>query len=293
MKIVRTKGELRRALGEERRQGRSIGFVPTMGSFHEGHLELMRRARRCCDCVVVSIFVNPFQFGPSEDFEGYPRDLDRDGELAAGIGVDWLFAPSVEEMYPGGTMAMRLEVGRIGEVGEGRWRPGFFSGVATVCLKLFHLVGADRAYFGQKDAQQLAVIRQVVAELDLPLEVVACPTVREADGLAASSRNVHLDAGARRAATALPHALLAAREAAAAGERSAEGLAAAVQESLGKEPGMRLQYVEVFDPETFEPVSEIRGPAVLAAAAFAGGVRLIDNVEVGVGAGLEPGGGPC
>jgi pantoate--beta-alanine ligase len=281
MKVVRTKNELRRALDEERRRGRSIGFVPTMGAFHEGHLELMRRARRECDRVVVSIFVNPLQFGPAEDLERYPRDLDRDAELAAGVGVDWLFAPGMEEMYPGGSIATRLEVGRIGEVGEGRWRPGFFSGVATVCMKLFNIVGACRAYFGQKDAQQLAVIRQVVADLDVPLEVVACPTVREADGLAASSRNAYLDAGARRAASALPRALLAAREAAASGERSASGLRAVVEESLEEEPGMRLQYVEVFDAGTFEPVSEVRGPAVLAVAAFAGGTRLIDNVGVG------------
>lgn len=177
-------------------------------------------------------------------------------------------------------MATRLEVGRIGDVGEGRWRPGFFSGVATVCMKLFHLVGADRAYFGRKDFQQLAVIRQIVADLDLPLEIVACPTVREADGLAASSRNRCLDAGARRAATALPRALLAAGEAAASGERSARGLRRMVKAGLLGEPGLKLQYAEVFDAETFEPVSEIRRPAVLAAAAFAGDVRLIDNVEL-------------
>ncbi|HMC05507.1 MAG TPA: pantoate--beta-alanine ligase [Actinomycetota bacterium] len=280
MKTHSTKQLLAAALAGERREGRSVGFVPTMGALHEGHLSLLRRARADNDVVVASAFVNPLQFAPTDDFARYPRDLDADAALAAEAGVDHLFAPDVAEMYPRGSIATRVDVGPIGDVGEGVWRPGFFAGVATVCCKLLHIVGPDRAYFGQKDAQQLAVIRQLVADLDLPVEIVGCPTVREHDGLALSSRNAYLDPEARRAAPALAAALMAARDAAAGGEGSAAELRWIVEACLEAEPGIHLQYVDLFDPVTFSPQERLDGRGVLAAAAYVGGTRLIDNVEV-------------
>ena len=251
-----------------------------MGALHEGHLSLLRRASAVNDVVVASVFVNPLQFAPTDDFARYPRDLDADAALAAEAGVDHLFAPDVAEMYPRGSIATRVDVGPIGDVGEGVWRPGFFAGVATVCCKLFHIVGPDRAYFGQKDAQQLAVIRQLVADLDLPLEIVGCPTVREHDGLALSSRNAYLDPEARRAAPALAAALAAARDAAAGGEESVAELRWIVETCLEAEPGVHLQYVDLFDPATFSARERLEGRGVLAAAAYVGGTRLIDNVEL-------------
>ena len=280
METHSTKQSLVAALAGERRQGRTVGFVPTMGALHEGHVSLMRRARGENDVVVASIFVNPLQFAPTDDLARYPRNLEGDAAMAAGAGVDHLFAPEPAQMYPRGSVATRVEVGPIGDIGEGAWRPGFFAGVATVCCKLFNLVAPDRAYFGQKDAQQLAVIRQLVADLDLPLEIVGCPTVREHDGLALSSRNAYLDPEARRAAPALPAALLAARDAAAAGESSAAELRWIVETCLEAEPGIRLQYVDLFDPVTFAARDRLQGRGILAAAAFAGGTRLIDNVDV-------------
>ncbi|MGH2706267.1 MAG: pantoate--beta-alanine ligase [Actinomycetota bacterium] len=278
MIVCTTKSEVRAAIAEARRHRRSLGFVPTMGFLHRAHLELVRRANRENDAVVVSIFVNPLQFGPHEDLAAYPRDLDRDRALLEEARVAILFAPDVGEMYPAGPIETVIDVGRIGEVGEGRFRPGHFNGVATVCLKLFAIVGADCAYFGQKDAQQLAVIRQIVRDLDLAVEIVGCPTVREPDGLAMSSRNHYLDPVARRAAAVLPRALLAAADAARAGTRSAAALAAIVERIVEAEPGVALQYIEVADPGTFESLDEVRGPAVLALAAFVGEARLIDNV---------------
>jgi pantoate--beta-alanine ligase len=287
MKTHSTKHALAAALAGERREGRTVGFVPTMGALHAGHLSLLQRARADNDVVVASIFVNPLQFGPSDDFARYPRDLEADAALAAEAGADHLFAPDVAEMYPRGSIATRVDVGPIGDIGEGAWRPGFFAGVATVCCKLFHIVGPDRAYFGQKDAQQLAVIRQLVADLDLPLEIVGCPTVREHDGLALSSRNAYLDPEARRAAPALAAALMAGRDAAAGGEGSAAELRWIVGTCLEAEPGIHLQYVDLFDPATFSALERLDGRGVLAAAAHVGGTRLIDNVEL-VSAALQP-----
>ena len=287
MKTHSTKQSLVAALAGERRQGRTVGFVPTMGALHEGHLSLMRRARGENDVVVASIFVNPLQFAPTDDLARYPRNLEADAALAAEAGVDHVFAPEVAEMYPHGSIATRVDVGPIGDIGEGAWRPGFFAGVATVCCKLFHIVAPDRAYFGQKDAQQLAVIRQVVADLDLPVEIVGCPTVREPDGLALSSRNIYLDPEARRAAPALAAALLAARDAAAAGEESVAELRRIVETCLEAEPGVHLQYVDLFDPATFSARERLDGRGILAAAAYVGGTRLIDNVEL-VSAALQP-----
>jgi pantoate--beta-alanine ligase len=276
---------LAHAVEADRRAGRTIGLVPTMGSLHEGHASLIRRARAESDRVVLTIFVNPLQFGPSEDFERYPRDLQRDLRMAAEGGVDYVFSPGVADLYPRGDPPTRIEVGRIGEIAEGTFRPGHFGGVATVCVKLFNLIRPHRAYFGRKDAQQLAVIRQVVADLDVPVEIVACPTVREPDGLAMSSRNAYLDSDARRAAPVLFRALRSVQEAAAAGERSAAALRSVVRSVVASEPSMRLEYVEVVNPASFEPMVEVEDRATVALAAVVGNTRLIDNVDIDVGTG--------
>jgi pantoate--beta-alanine ligase len=283
MKTVTTIEAIRSELADVRRGGTAIEFVPTMGAFHEGHLSLMREAGRRAGCVVVSIFVNPLQFGPSEDFETYPRDLAGDLRTAEREGVELVFAPTAEEMYPGGSPKTRLQVGRIGEVGEGRFRPGHFTGVATVCIKLFNIVQPDRVYLGQKDAQQVAVIRQMVADLNLPIELVVCPTCRESDGLAMSSRNMLLSGEERASAPVLHRALSVAKELIEAGERSPEAVTEAAREVVARRPGVRLQYLEIVDPETFEPVPTISGKVTVAVAALLGPVRLIDNVVVGTG----------
>lgn len=253
---------------------KTVGFVPTMGALHEGHLSLIRKARAYNDEVVVSIFVNPLQFGPSEDFEQYPRDPDGDSRKATEAGADRLLTPTVEEMYP---IETRVDPGPIGEVLEGQFRPGFLVGVATVCVKLFNLVQPHRAYFGEKDAQQLAVIRQVVKDLSLPVEIVGCPTIREPDGLAMSSRNAYLDPEARRAAVVLSQALFEARDSSECGALALKKL---VTERVAEEPAVELEYVEAVDPQTFQPLNEVTEKAILALAAFVGGTRLIDNVEV-------------
>lgn len=271
------------AVEADRCAGRTIGLVPTMGFLHEGHSSLIRQARAECDRVVLTIFVNPLQFGLSEDFDRYPRDLDRDLRIAAEGGVDYVFSPEVADLYPNGEPPTRIDVGPIGEIAEGAFRPGHFSGVATVCVKLFHLTSPHRAYFGRKDAQQLAVVRQVVADLDVPVEIVACPTVREPDGLAMSSRNAYLGPDARRAAPVLYRALRSAQEAAAAGERSADrlrGLVESVVASANLGPLLRLQYVLVVNPASFEPMNTVKDHATVALAAMAGSTRLIDNVDV-------------
>jgi len=275
---------LRADLAAERRLGRSIGLVPTMGALHDGHRSLLRAARGRDDVVVGTIFVNPTQFGPAEDFDRYPRTFEADAAAMTAAGVDYLFAPAVAEMYPAGTPATRVEVGPIGDVGEGRWRPGFLTAVATVCVKLFSIATPDRAYFGEKDAQQLATIRQVTADLNLPLVIVGCPTVREPDGLALSSRNAYLSPEERRAAPALARALFQARSAARAGECDAAVLTGMVARELRREPAVALQYVEVFDAARFEPLERLDAPAILAAAAHLGGTRLIDNVALEVAA---------
>lgn len=279
MKQVDAKA-LRLEIAHDRSLGKTIGFVPTMGALHEGHLALVRRAIDENDRVVVSIFVNPLQFGPRDDFAAYPRDLESDAAKASKAGVDYLFAPEVGEIYPRGAIDTRVDPGPIGEVLEGHFRPGFFTGVATVCVKLFNLVNPDRAYFGQKDAQQLAVVRQVVSDLDLPLEIVACPTVREPAGLAVSSRNAYLSKEDRAAALVLSRALFEAEKSARSGERDAAALERLVTGFIATEPGVRLQYVEVVDPDTFQATEEISGRAVVALAAFVGKARLIDNVQI-------------
>ncbi|MGZ5331036.1 MAG: pantoate--beta-alanine ligase [Solirubrobacterales bacterium] len=284
MKTLRTKAELREALAPERRARRRIGLVPTMGSFHEGHLSLMRRARAECDVVVVSLFVNPTQFGPGEDLEAYPRDEARDAELAATEGVDVLWAPSAEEMYPDGPGAFVEVDAELTGVLDGdldQRGPGHFRGVTTIVTKLFNCVQPDVAYFGRKDAQQALVIERMARDLDFPVEIAVAPTVRETDGLAMSSRNSYLDGRERERAAALSRGLRAAERAAAAGERSADTLVAAVADEL-RDAGIEPEYVEARDAESLAPVSELNGrPVLVAVAARIGRARLIDNIVLG------------
>jgi pantoate--beta-alanine ligase len=254
-----------------------VGLVPTMGYLHAGHLSLVERARRENGSVAASLFVNPTQFGPGEDLSTYPRDPERDRALLEGAGCDLLFAPAPEEMYPRGFETV-VDVGAIAAPLEGERRPGHFRGVATVVLKLFDILQPDRAYFGQKDAQQLTVIRKMVRDLDVPVEVVGCPIVREADGLAMSSRNSYLTPAERRAAPVLYRALSAARESFGAGVRDAEALRATMRAVLDDEPLARTDYVSVADPATLREVAHVDGPVLLSMAVFLGKARLIDNL---------------
>jgi pantoate--beta-alanine ligase len=258
----------------------SLGLVPTMGALHEGHLSLVRRARRQCERVVVSIFVNPAQFGPQEDLQRYPRDLPRDLALLGGEGVDLVFTPTVAMVYPAG-FATWTTVEGLTELWEGAARPGHFRGVATVVLKLLNLVQPGWAYFGEKDYQQLRVVERMVRDLNVPTIIVPCPTVREPDGLAMSSRNVYLEPAQRQAAAVIPRALNAAREAGERGARDPKALAAVVERLLAGESLVRIDYVAVVDPLSLKPLSAIseRG-AVCCVAARLGAVRLIDNMVV-------------
>jgi len=277
MIVVTTLTELRAA-----RQALSqpLGLVPTMGFLHQGHLSLVRRAMDECKSVAVSIFVNPTQFGPTEDLSKYPRDLQRDLRLLETAGVDLVWTPTPEVMYPPGYQTW-VEVEGLTLLLEGAIRPGHFRGVTTVVAKLFNAIGADRAYFGQKDAQQAAVIRRMAADLDFPTDVVVCPTVREADGLALSSRNTYLDPAERQAATVLHRALSAARTAYENGERSAEVLRRLVTDTVAAEPLARLQYVSCADYDNLQELQTISGKALLSMAAFLGKTRLIDNFILG------------
>jgi pantoate--beta-alanine ligase len=283
VKRVRTRLELRELLAAPRREGKRIGLVPTMGYFHEGHLSLMRAAREECDVVVVTLFVNPTQFGPEEDLDAYPRDEDRDAELAALEGVDLLWSPSAEEVYPEGfSTTVEVEAALTGVLdGDPERRgPSHFRGVTTVVAKLFNSVQPDVAYFGRKDAQQAVVIERMVRDLDFPVEVKVLPTVRDPDGLALSSRNAYLTPDERRRALALSRALRAAEEAAEAGETSAEALVAAVEEEL-RSAGIDPEYVEARDAENLSPAASLNGrPVLLAVAAKVGKARLIDNVVI-------------
>jgi pantoate--beta-alanine ligase len=283
MRTLRTKAELREALAEPRRQGRRIGLVPTMGFFHDGHLSLMRAAREECDVVVVSLFVNPTQFGPGEDLDAYPRDEDRDAELAALEGVDILWMPAAEQMYPGDFSTMVEVDAALTGVLDGapdRRGPSHFRGVTTIVAKLFNSVQPDVAYFGRKDAQQAVVIERMVRDLDFPIEVKVLPTVREAGGLAMSSRNAYLSAEERERALALSRALESAERAAGDGERSTAALVAAVENAL-RNAGIDPEYVEARDAEDLTPVAELNGrPVLLAVAAQVGRARLIDNVVI-------------
>ncbi|MFA4044031.1 MAG: hypothetical protein HZRFUVUK_000814 [Candidatus Fervidibacterota bacterium] len=277
MKVITSVSEMQECAMKLRSEGKVIGFVPTMGYFHEGHLSLMRRARNECDIVVVSIFVNPIQFGPGEDYERYPRDVERDLKMAEGVGVDIVFCPSVEEMYPEG-YATYVNVERLTEGLCGAFRPGHFRGVTTVVTKLFNIVMPHKAYFGEKDYQQLVVIKRMVKDLNFPIEIVPCPTIRESDGLAMSSRNVYLSQEEREAALSLYRSLMTAKVLFEKGERNASVLRKVVEEGLCSSELVKPQYVEVVDAETLEPIERIERDAVIAVAAFVGKARLIDNV---------------
>lgn len=275
--LVRTLPRLREELQSLRRSSSRLGFVPTMGALHAGHGRLMAEARRECETVVVSIFVNPLQFGPREDFARYPRDLDSDLEFCRRHQIDLVFAPATEDLYPQPPLAF-VEVEKISEPLCGRSRPGHFRGVATVVAKLFHLIEPDRAYFGEKDAQQLAVIRRMVQDLNMKVQIVAVATVREADGLAVSSRNRYLDPDQRGIAPRLYRSLQAAARAVERGVTDAAEVRQAALAVLEQEPRLRVEYVEVVEPEEMQPVAQIRGPVRIAAAVWVGSTRLIDNV---------------
>jgi pantoate--beta-alanine ligase len=279
---IATIADLRAALDEHRARGLTVGFVPTMGYLHDGHASLMHAARGASDVVVASIFVNPLQFGPSEDLAAYPRDLASDTATAEERGVDLLFVPSTEEMYPVPIRTM-VSVAGVSEPLEGATRPTHFAGVATVVAKLFAIVGPCRAYFGEKDFQQLAVIRQMVRDLSLPVEVVGCPTVREADGLALSSRNAYLTPDERGAAPVVHRALQAGRLAIHAGERDPAVVRALMAELIEAEPLGELDYAEVVDADTFDVPDPLTGTLRLLAAVRFGKARLIDNLGMEVG----------
>ncbi len=274
--VVSTEGPLREAVAVARRLGKTVGFVPTMGALHAGHVSLIDAARAADRFVVVSIFVNPTQFGPREDFASYPRPLERDLEMCGAAGVDLAFTPDAAAMYPPGFQTF-VNVSELSTVLEGASRPDHFRGVATVVLKLFNLVQPDRAYFGQKDAQQVRVLQQMVRDLNVPVEVVVRPTVREPDGLALSSRNQYLDADQRREAVALNWALEAAEAAIRAGERDPAVIERMMARRIAATPGAVLDYAAAADADTLKSVGPLRGTVLLALAVKFGGTRLIDN----------------
>jgi pantoate--beta-alanine ligase len=277
LKIFTTISETRSASRAARGPGKRLGFVPTMGALHEGHLSLVRAARAGCNVGAASIFVNPTQFGPNEDLDKYPRSFDRDCELLEREGVDFVFAPSVEEMYPVGALTW-VTVEELSSKLDGRSRPGHFRGVTTVVSKLFHIVEPDRAFFGQKDAAQVAIIRRMVRDLNLPVEIVVCPIVREPDGLAMSSRNAYLNPEQRKQALVLHRSLTRVKELAKSGERNAAKLSAAGRKEFADESSIRLDYFEVVDPSTLDPVTDVTSGALVAVAAYVGSTRLIDNL---------------
>jgi len=277
MRVCNTIEDMQAACRAARTGGKRLGFVPTMGALHDGHRSLVQAAMASCDVVAASIFVNPTQFGPNEDLAKYPRTFDRDRELLEKESVELLFAPSVEEMYPAGAVTW-VTVEELSSKLDGRSRPGHFRGVTTVVAKLFHIVEPDVAFFGQKDAAQVAIIRRMVRDLNIPVEILACPIVRETDGLAMSSRNAYLDPQQRRQALALHRALRGVKKSWEAGERSAEGLAAVGRAEIAAEKAVRLDYFEIVDPESLEPVENVSEVALVAVAAFVGQTRLIDNI---------------
>jgi pantoate--beta-alanine ligase len=275
--VITSISQVRDRVTPARRASRRIGLVPTMGALHEGHKRLIDLARAECDLVVVSIFVNPLQFDREDDLNRYPRTLEADVDICSASHVDVVFAPSAVEMYPS-PLECVVDVGRIADHLCGRFRPGHFRGVATVVLKLFQIAQPDRAYFGEKDAQQLAVIRRLVADFNVPVEIVAVPTVREPDGLALSSRNKRLKPEERRIATVLYEALRAAKSHIEAGMRDSGAVREAAERVIQKQEGVRLEYLDIVDPGEMQPVARIERPVVVAGAIWVGATRLIDNV---------------
>lgn len=279
--LIRTIAEMRQALRPHRASGSRIGLVPTMGALHAGHASLMQRARRECSVVVTSIYVNPTQFGPNEDFSKYPRQLQQDLEVCGREGVDFVFAPTDTEMYAGGTLTM-IHVADMTERLCGAMRPGHFDGVCTVVAKLFNIVQPDAGYFGQKDAQQAAVLQQMVSDLNIPLQIVVCPIVREPDGLAMSSRNAYLDPNQRQQALCLYKALLAGRDTIGKGIKTSAHINAIMRDVVRSAGPFSIDYLEAVDPGTLEAIDEVRGRVLLAGAIRVGTVRLIDNMIVDV-----------
>lgn len=277
MKIHTTINSLRAESRAARVAHKRIGFVPTMGALHDGHLSLIRAAKSRCDLVVASIFVNPTQFGPNEDLAKYPRTFERDCQLLEKEKADFLFAPSVEEMYPQDAVTW-VTVEGLSEKLDGKSRPGHFRGVTTVVAKLFHIVEPDIAFFGQKDAAQVAIIRRMVRDLKFPVEIVACPIVREPDGLAMSSRNAYLDPTQRKAALVLSRALLEVEQKYEAGERDKNALIECGKQHIAKEPAARLDYLELVNADTLDPVAQATPGTMVAVAAYVGNTRLIDNL---------------
>lgn len=278
MRLVQTINEMKRLSKEAIDKGKTIGFVPTMGYLHEGHLSLVKKAREDNDIVVVSIFVNPTQFGPNEDFNRYPRDLERDLRLLEPLNVDYVFYPSVEEMYPKNYSVYVDEV-ELSKYLCGAKRPGHFRGVCTVVTKLFNIVKPTRAYFGQKDAQQFRILRRMVQNLNMDIEMIEMPIVRESDGLAMSSRNVYLNEEERKEATRLHKSLLKAKELIESGERDVSKIKNLMLEILNH-PLLKIDYVEIVDEETLKPIEKIEGKVIIALAVFVGKARLIDNMII-------------
>ncbi len=281
MKTIETVAEMVQLAKAWRKDGKRVGLVPTMGYLHQGHLSLVAAARLDSDIVVMSIFVNPTQFGPNEDYAAYPRDLEHDQALAEGAGVDYLFAPQPGDMYPKGYSTF-VNVEGVTDYLCGAKRPGHFRGVATVVSKLFHIVQPEKAYFGQKDGQQVAVLRRMVADLNMPVEIIARPIVREADGVALSSRNVYLSAEQRQQAVVLSQGLAKARDLFIQGERDGEALKQVVTDTIQSASLAKIDYVQLVDNLTMAPVDRIAGEAMLAVAVYFGETRLIDNVLLAI-----------
>lgn len=277
MRQIETIAQMKTACRGATRSGKTLGLVPTMGALHEGHLSLVRVAKRECDVIAVSIFVNPLQFGPTEDFEKYPRTFQKDATMLEELGVDLLFAPLVKEMYPVGAKTF-VDVDDLSSKLDGGSRPGHFRGVATVVCKLFEIVRPDRAYFGQKDAAQVALLRKMARDLDMDVRIVVCPIVREADGLAMSSRNAYLNPEQRRQALVLSRSLRQVKAAVETGEADAQKLIEIGSQVISSEPGARLDYFAIVNPDTLEPVANVVPGTLVAVAAWVGATRLIDNL---------------
>ncbi len=279
MQIIETINDIRKNVADAKQNGKTIGFFPTMGYLHEGHLALVDRAKLENDIVVVSIFVNPLQFGPNEDFDAYPRDISRDASLLKEHGCDLLFAPSTPEIYPVKSLTS-VQVAKLGTGLCGKSRPSHFQGVTTVVSKLLNIVQPHRAYFGQKDGQQLIIIKRMVADLNIPVEIIGNPIVREADGLARSSRNIYLTPEERPHAAIVYQTLKWVKCQIESGERDANTLIAAMKNRMENEPYVRLDYAEIVDLDTLQPISRVIEPCMVAVAAFVGKARLIDNIQI-------------